>query len=318
MKRPAMTQSPFLLATALSALALGAGVPPSAIAQDGNRADPTAASAPVAGMKFKSAFSDYQPFREQPRRSWQEANQDVAENPGMGAMANMPGMNMPGMSMPGMDMKPGATPQVAPGAMGGAMGAMPGMEMKPGASPKGQQGAMKKEMGAMPGMDMKPGAARQGKPGAMGSDMGTMSTMGSRPGDLTKGAGGHEQGPMKAMPGMNKSAGAAPAGHGAMAMGGEQAAPGQPGKADNAKIAGTGLVRSVDKARGTVSLTHDPIAAMGWPAMTLSLRLKDSALADRVKPGDRVEFFLEQSSSGYVLSTLNKSVANAAEAKPPK
>ena len=76
--------------------------------------------------------------------------------------------------------------------------------------------------------------------------------------------------------------------------------------ARTAGITGTGVVQAVDKANGKIKVTHDPIAAMGWPKMTMFFRLKDSSLADQVKEGDKVEFSLERSASGYVISRFHK------------
>lgn len=72
-------------------------------------------------------------------------------------------------------------------------------------------------------------------------------------------------------------------------------------------IAATGVVQQVDKANAKVKLSHDPIAALGWPKMTMFFRLKDGALADQVKAGDAVEFLLEKTDSGYVISNFRKS-----------
>jgi len=215
-------------------LALTFGMP-LAVARDGKRPDPADSRAPDPGLKFHSAFSDYQPFREQRIRSWKEANRQVADNPGGGSMANMPAMD-------------------------------------------------------------------------------------SRSGDAPKGSAGHAMRSMKGMPGMDKTAAGAPSdkhGHAAMAMNAPHTSAGHPAKARNARLTGTGLVREVDRANRKVKLTHDPIAAMAWPRMTLSFRLKDSSLADRVKVGDRVEFSLEKSVAGYVISALHKSAASP-EAKHAK
>jgi len=112
---------------------------------------------------------------------------------------------------------------------------------------------------------------------------------------------------------MDSKAGDAPKskeGHGAMAMAKPQTAPGQPGNAETAGVTGTGVVQGIDKANGKVKLTHDPIAALGWPKMTMFFRLKDSSLADQVKEGDTVEFSLEKSASGYVISGFQKGAAS--------
>jgi Cu(I)/Ag(I) efflux system periplasmic protein CusF len=66
-------------------------------------------------------------------------------------------------------------------------------------------------------------------------------------------------------------------------------------------ISGKGVVLKVDRANGTVKLNHEPIPALNWPKMTMPFRLKEGALADQVKEGDTVEFFLEKSGSDYVI-----------------
>ena len=90
--------------------------------------------------------------------------------------------------------------------------------------------------------------------------------------------------------------------------------PGTPGhrahsttKSAAAAVTGTGIVRSIDKGGGKVRLTHDPIDILRWPRMTLSFRLKERHLADRVKEGDRIQFSLDKSAAGYVISDLRKS-----------
>ncbi len=102
-------------------------------------------------------------------------------------------------------------------------------------------------------------------------------------------------------------------GHEAMAKAEEQPSsptknlPAEPGAA----ITATGVVQSIDKANGKVKLIHDPIAVLGWPKMTMFFRLKDAVLADQVKEGDVVQFFLEKASSGYVISGFKKAVPDS-------
>ena len=234
-----------------------------------NPADPAAASSAV---KHESVFSDYQPFRDEKIKSWQEVNKEVADNPGMGSMGSM--KHTPGMTMPGMDAKSGDAPNSKGAAAGHNMGSMKDMPGKP-----------------MAGMDKQAATAPKSK----------------------EGTAGHNMGSMKDMPGMNKQPASAPMSkedHGAMAMAKPQAAPGPPGNTHTAGVTGTGVVQGIDKANGKVKLTHDPIAALGWPKMTMFFRLKDSALADQVKAGDKVEFSLEKSASGYVISGFQKGAAS--------
>lgn len=121
---------------------------------------------------------------------------------------------------------------------------------------------------------------------------------------------------------MKMSEAAGHAGHGSMATkappvapvaavaaaSSKPAAPKTEAPAATGVITATGVVQQVDKANAKVKLSHDPIAALGWPKMTMFFRLKDGALADQVKEGDTVEFQLEKSGSGYVISSFAKPV----------
>lgn len=53
---------------------------------------------------------------------------------------------------------------------------------------------------------------------------------------------------------------------------------------------GTGSVVSVDKAAKKIVLAHDPITALGWPAMTMGFAVEDAALLDGIASGQKVRF----------------------------
>src|SRR5688572_2611654 len=61
-------------------------------------------------------------------------------------------------------------------------------------------------------------------------------------------------------------------------------------KAKSAK--GTGTVTALDAAAGTVTLDHQAMPEIGWPAMTMTFKA-DPALLAGVKDGDKVAFDLE-------------------------
>jgi Cu(I)/Ag(I) efflux system protein CusF len=71
-------------------------------------------------------------------------------------------------------------------------------------------------------------------------------------------------------------------------------------------VSGTGVVREIDKANRRVKITHEPIDALGWPGLTLFMRLKDGALADEIRENEKVRFNLEKSASGYVIAGFQK------------
>ena len=86
----------------------------------------------------------------------------------------------------------------------------------------------------------------------------------------------------------------------------EARAASQPGKASNEPISGIGVVKSVDKAQGTVTLAHDPIKSINWPSMTMAFKVRDKTLLDSVKTGARVNFILEKAGSDYVVTAMKQ------------
>jgi Cu/Ag efflux protein CusF len=51
-----------------------------------------------------------------------------------------------------------------------------------------------------------------------------------------------------------------------------------------------GAITGVDKAEGTITLRHEAVPAVRWPAMTMNFRLEDPSIADGFKLGDAVRF----------------------------
>ncbi len=67
---------------------------------------------------------------------------------------------------------------------------------------------------------------------------------------------------------------------------------------------GKGTVRSVDVAKGTINLAHEPIKSMNWPAMNMTFKAKDKAMLEKVKPGAKVDFSFEQSGKDYFITDI--------------
>ena len=53
---------------------------------------------------------------------------------------------------------------------------------------------------------------------------------------------------------------------------------------------GTGVVKELDPKTGMMTIKHDPIAALGWPEMTMSFRAVPAELLKGVKVGDKIRF----------------------------
>jgi Cu(I)/Ag(I) efflux system protein CusF len=58
----------------------------------------------------------------------------------------------------------------------------------------------------------------------------------------------------------------------------------------------------VDPKAGTVTIAHQPISAIGWPAMTMPFKVADPALLDKLVAGSRIRFTLESASNPRILS----------------
>lgn len=56
----------------------------------------------------------------------------------------------------------------------------------------------------------------------------------------------------------------------------------------------------------SITLSHEPVPAIGWPAMTMTFQLGNSALARGYKPGDRVKFGFDQPPTGPTVRRMAK------------
>jgi len=74
------------------------------------------------------------------------------------------------------------------------------------------------------------------------------------------------------------------------------AAPGafaQDKQAQGAAALTAGEVRKVDKDAKKITIKHGPIANLDMPPMTMVFRVKDAAMLEKVKAGDKVKFLAE-------------------------
>ena len=76
------------------------------------------------------------------------------------------------------------------------------------------------------------------------------------------------------------------------------------GVAHATKHHAVGVVRSIDAATGTVMIAHEPIASLGWPAMSMAFQVRDQRLLAKLRAGTTVEFDFEQTSDGYLVTAI--------------
>jgi Cu/Ag efflux protein CusF len=68
---------------------------------------------------------------------------------------------------------------------------------------------------------------------------------------------------------------------------------------------GSGKITELDKAGGKVTIDHGPIAAVGWPAMTMGFKA-DPKLLEGVAVGDQVDFTLSLKGNDGTVTALTR------------
>jgi len=66
----------------------------------------------------------------------------------------------------------------------------------------------------------------------------------------------------------------------------------------------SGEVTKVDKGAGKITIKHGPLANLEMPGMTMAFRVKDPAMLDQVKQGDRISFRAEDLSGTLTVTRL--------------
>lgn len=70
-------------------------------------------------------------------------------------------------------------------------------------------------------------------------------------------------------------------------------------------IDATGTIKSVDATAGKLVIDHDPIPALKWPKMVMDFRLRDKAMVNKVKAGDKVKFTMMPGEKGsYIVTAI--------------
>ena len=65
-------------------------------------------------------------------------------------------------------------------------------------------------------------------------------------------------------------------------------------------------VQAIDAANGKVTIEHEPIAALQWPAMTMRFTFKDPKLVEGLKAGDKIHFTFTQEGQLSVLQSIER------------
>ena len=68
----------------------------------------------------------------------------------------------------------------------------------------------------------------------------------------------------------------------------------------------TGVVTGVDAKSKTITIKHGPIAAVGWPAMTMTFKANPASLVQKVKVGEKVGFDVKVQGQNNEVTAIRK------------
>ncbi len=71
-------------------------------------------------------------------------------------------------------------------------------------------------------------------------------------------------------------------------------------------VTGKGVVKAIDSKAGKITLQHEAIKALGWPAMTMGFSLMGNLDISALKPGEKVTFQLMKMGDDYMISAIHK------------
>jgi len=65
-----------------------------------------------------------------------------------------------------------------------------------------------------------------------------------------------------------------------------------------------GEVRKVDKDAKKITIKHGPLANLDMPPMTMVFQVRDPAMLEQVKAGDKVKFQAEKIGAAYTVTRI--------------
>ncbi len=75
--------------------------------------------------------------------------------------------------------------------------------------------------------------------------------------------------------------------------------------AADAAAMGEGLVKNINKAKGTVTLQHGTLPN-GMPPMTMAYKVKDKAMLDSLKAGKKIRFATDPADGGMTVTKIEQ------------
>lgn len=82
--------------------------------------------------------------------------------------------------------------------------------------------------------------------------------------------------------------------------------PGVRHDAKPAEAQGIGVVKAIDTDKGTITLQHQAIASIGWPAMTMMFKAGSPDVLRSAKMGDTVQFTLRPAGMESTVTAIQR------------
>ena len=68
--------------------------------------------------------------------------------------------------------------------------------------------------------------------------------------------------------------------------------------------AGEGVITAIDTKENILTLDHEAIPALKWPAMKMGFKVADPSLLNGLTVGDKVDFELKAEGENYIVITV--------------
>jgi Cu/Ag efflux protein CusF len=68
----------------------------------------------------------------------------------------------------------------------------------------------------------------------------------------------------------------------------------------------SGEVKQIDKKGGKITIKHGPLTNLDMPGMTMAFRVKNPAMLEQVKSGDRIRFLAENIDGALTVMRLER------------
>jgi Cu(I)/Ag(I) efflux system protein CusF len=78
----------------------------------------------------------------------------------------------------------------------------------------------------------------------------------------------------------------------------------QDGSKTSAVHKATGMVKKVDAEKGRVTLAHEPVESLKWPAMTMGFSVKDKMLFDKLAVGKKADVEFVKQGADYIITAV--------------